>query len=303
MALDYTDLKPLLADVVEKIRNIGDAPWDWSPDSRLSTCTMDDLRGVKLLSHGPLHINRSIEVCICVEGHAYLQLQDRVVILEPGQFFVVTPRTLHNECISADEECTNLWLNLRQDQRIRAVVAGRDDEGEFGILYCRAVMVEPLLKTMLKETLQKELDNAAFGSQILVKNRMLEAMIGMIRQLDLEDHGQTAKHWQQTVVSEVMDYLHHHSMDRVELQDLADHMAISVKHLNRIFKSATGTTIISYANEIRLEQAKYYLTITDLKIKDIAQLLNYYDQYHFGRIFKKATGLSPVEFRKSKREE
>ncbi len=101
----------------------------------------------------------------------------------------------------------------------------------------------------------------------------------------------------------MVDYLHHHSTERVELQDLADHMAISVKHLNRIFKEATGTTIVNYANNIRLEQAKYYLTTTDLKIKDIAQLLNYYDQYHFGRIFKQATGKSPVEFRKDKREE
>jgi transcriptional regulator GlxA family with amidase domain len=196
-----------------------------------------------------------------------------------------------------------VWLNLRQDQRIRAVVAGRDEDDEFGILYVRAVLVDPLLKSLLKETLEKELESDDYGAHVLVKNRMVDAMIGMIRQLELEDQGQTVKHWQKSVVSEVVDYLDHHSTERVELQDLAEHMAISVKHLNRIFKEATGTTIVNYANNIRLEQAKYYLTTTDLKIKDIAQLLNYYDQYHFGRIFKQATGKSPVEFRKDKREE
>lgn len=303
MERNYTDLKNMLAEMVERIRNQGDSPWDWSPNSRLSTCKMENLRGKKLLTHGPLHINNAIEICICVEGHAYLQLADRVVVLEPGQFFVVTPRTLHNECIPADENCVNLWLNMRQDQRIRTLVTGRDEDDEFGILYCRAVLVEPLIKSMLKENLEKELDSPSYGSDILVKNRMVEAMISMIRQLELEDQGQTVKHWQQSVVSEVMDYLRHHNTDRVELQDLADHMGISVKHLNRIFKASTGTTIVSYANTIRLEQAKYYLTTTDLKVKDIAQLLNYYDQYHFGRIFKKATGKSPVEFRKTKREE
>ena len=160
-----------------------------------------------------------------------------------------------------------------------------------------------LFKSLLKESLEKELDNEDYGARILVKNRMVDAMIAMIRQLELEDQGQTVKHWQKSVVSEVVDYLHHHSTERVELQDLADHMAISVKHLNRIFKDATGTTIVNYANNIRLEQAKYYLTTTDLKIKDIAQLLSYYDQYHFGRIFKQATGKSPMEFRRDKREE
>lgn len=303
MTLDYTQLKQLLMELVDKIRKNDEIRWDWCPGSRTSNCKMEDLRGKKLLTHGPLHINKSIEICICVEGHSYLQLVDRVVVLEPGQFFVVMPRTLHNECIPADEKCTDLWLNLRGDQLIRALVAGLDDDGEFGVLYCRAVCVEPSVKKLLSETLEKELDNDSFGAQILVKNRMVDAMIAMIRQLDMEDQGNTAKQWQQSVVAEVMDYLHHHSTDRVELQDLADHMAISVKHLNRIFKSATGATIVNYANTIRLEQAKYYLTTTDLKIKDIAQLLNYYDQYHFGRIFKKATGRSPMEFRRAKREE
>lgn len=302
MEFNYTDLRQTLMQLVEVFRSADDTPWDWSPNSRLTNVKMEELRGEKLLTHGPLHFNKSIEICICIKGNAYLQLEDRVVILEPGQYFVVMPYTLHNECIPADVETTNLWLNLREDQRIRALVAGRDEDGEFGILYCRAVLVEPLFKTMLKETLEKELDSQDYGAWILVKNRMVEALIAMIRQLELEDQGQTVKHWQQSVVSDVMDYLHHHSTDRVELQDLADHMSISVKHLNRIFKAATGNTIVNYANAIRLDQAKYYLTTTDLKVKDIARLLNYYDQYHFGRIFKKATGKSPMEFRKSKRE-
>ncbi len=299
---DYTDLKNMLIQLVDMLRKQDDASWDWSPKGKVRSNSVD-LRSKKLLTHGPLHINKSIEICVCLEGHAYLQLEDRMVILEPGQFFAVMPRTLHNECIPADEECTDLWLNLRQDHRIRAVVAGCDEDGEFGIQYVRAVLVDPQFKSLLKETLEKELDSEEFGSRMLVKNRMIDAMVAMIRQLELEDQGQTVKYWQKSVVSEVVDYLHHHSTDRVELQDLAEHMAISVKHLNRIFKEATGSTIVSYANNIRLEQAKYYLTTTDLKIKDIAQLLNYYDQYHFGRIFKQATGKSPMEFRKDKREE
>ena len=299
---DYSDLKNMLIQLVDMIRKQDDTLWDWSPSGKYRKDS-EGLKNKKLLTHGPLHINKSIEICVCLEGHAYLQLEDRMVVLEPGQFFAVMPRTLHNECIPADEECTDLWLNLRQDQRIRAVVAGKDEDGEFGIQYVRAVLVDPLFKSLLKESLEQELDNADYGARILVKNRMVEALVAMIRQLELEDQGQTVKHWQKNVVSEVVDYLHHHSTDRVELQDLAEHMAISVKHLNRIFKESTGTTIVNYANNIRLEQAKYYLTTTDLKIKDIAQLLNYYDQYHFGRIFKQATGKSPMEFRRDKREE
>ena len=299
---DYTDLKDMLHRLVELIRKQDDTPWDWSPNCKVRG-ENQDLRNKKMLTHGPLHINKSIEICVCLEGHAYLQLEDRMVVLEPGQFFAVMPRTLHNECIPADEDCTDVWLNLRQDQRIRSVVAAKDEDGEFGIQYVRAVLVDPLVKSLLKESLEQELDNEEYGARILVRNRMVDAMIAMIRQLELEDQGQTVKHWQKNVVNEVVDYLHHHSTERVELQDLADHMAISVKHLNRIFKTATGTTVINYYKAQRLEQAKHYLTTTDAKIKDIAEQLGYYDQYHFGRVFKKAIGISPSQFRKTKREE
>ena len=109
---DYTDLKGMLHQLVDLIRKQDDTPWDWSPNSQVR-CDPQELRNKKLLTHGPLHINKSIEICVCLEGHAYLQLEDRMVVLEPGQFFAVMPRTLHNECIPADEPCTDLWLNLR----------------------------------------------------------------------------------------------------------------------------------------------------------------------------------------------
>ena len=296
--LGNIDLRKILISFMDMLRNQDDTCWNWCPESNLPAAEKS-LRGKKLITYGPPHINRAMEICVCLQGHSYLQLTDRTVVLEPGQFFVVPARMLHNECIPADEECLDLWLNMRQDQGIRTVISGRNEEGEFSILYCRAVMLEPVQKKALLDTLHNELNGDGFGAQILVKNRMIETLIAMVRQLDLEDKGLTGKQWQQSVVSEVEDYLHHHCTDRIELQDLADHMAMSVKHLNRIFKDVTGTTIINYANQVRLEQAKYYLSTTTMKIKDIAELLNYYDQYHFGRIFKKNIGVSPMEFRKT----
>ena len=303
--MEYNDLelKKILSALVDTIRMDGDAVWDWSPDTRCSDVKPEDLSRKRLLTHWPPHINRCMEICVCLQGHAYIQLEDRTVVLEPGQFFVVPPGTLHNECIPADEDAVDLWLNMRQKQKIRVVISGIDADGEHGILYCRAVLMEPLVKSAFMETLDKELNSSDYGSHILVKNRMVDTLIAMIRYLEQEGQGESQEFWRRCVVSEVIDYLNHHNSDRVELQDLADHMGISIKHLNRIFKAATGNTIVNHANQIRLDQAKYYLTATELKVKDIAQLLNYYNQYHFGRIFKNATGKSPMEFRKSKREE
>ena len=296
------DLKKSLELAVDMLCAQERSRWSWSPQLCQPDAEQKNTR-TKLLTHRSLHINRAEEICICLKGHAWLQLTDRTAVLEPGQFFVIPAGTLHNEAIPAEEECLDLWLNLRQEQGIRAVLAGCNREGEFGILCCKAVMLEPSLKKLLKDTLENELNSDDYGAGLLVKNRMLEVLIAMVRQLEREDQGASAKHWHQSIVSEVEDYLHHCCSDRIELQDLADHMAMSVKNLNRIFKDATGTTITGYANNLRIKQAQYYLTTTDMLVKDIAELLNYYDQYHFGRIFKKAVGISPLEYRKTHKDQ
>ena len=293
------DLIKILTEAVDMLSRQQTLCWNWSPDGSLP---VPDVKNKKLLTHRTLHINRAVEICLCLKGHAWLQLVDKTVVLEPGQFFVIPAGTLHNEAIPADEECLDLWLNLRQEQGIRAVLAGQNSEGEFGVLCCKAVLLEPSLKKLLQETLDNELNSDHYGARMLVKNRMLEILITMVRQLEREDQG-SSKHWHHSVVAEVEDYLHHCCTDRIELQDLADHMAMSVKHLNRIFKDATGTTITGYANHLRIQQAQYYLTTTDMKVKDIAELLNYYDQYHFGRVFKKSVGVSPVEYRKTHKDQ
>lgn len=300
---EHVDLKGMLQETIDRILNDHNSRWDWCMDSDQTLRDRNPQPDRKLLTAVPLHKNRNVEICVCIQGHTYLQLKERLVILRPGQFFVVPPGVMHAECIPKDEDCMALWMNMWQDQRIRAVITGRDENGKYGLIYCRAVRVDPLVKSVLLETLDRELTGERFGAALLVKSRMVVAMINMIRQIETEDQGQSVRQWQESVVSEVMDYLHYHRAERVELQDIAEHLSISVKHLNRIFKTATGTTVINYYKARRLEEAKHYLTTTDAKIKDVAEQLGYYDQYHFGRVFKKATGVSPSQFRKTRREE
>lgn len=297
------DLQGILQELINRILDHYESRWDWCVDSNEALRNKSHQMDRKLATAVPLHKNRNVEICVCIQGHTYLQIKERWVILKPGQFFVVPTGVMHAECVPKDEDCKALWMNMWQDQRIRAVITGRDDNGAYGMIYCRAIRVDPLMKSILLETLDRELTGDRFGAAMLVKARMVETMINLVRQIETEDQGQSVRQWQESVVAEVMDYLHYHRAERVELPEIAEHLSISVKHLNRIFKTATGTTVINYYKARRLEEAKHYLATTDAKIKDVAERLGYYDQYHFGRVFKKATGISPTQFRKARREE
>jgi two-component system response regulator YesN len=53
-----------------------------------------------------------------------------------------------------------------------------------------------------------------------------------------------------------------------------------------------------HLNEIRILHAKRLLTTTGISISEISESIGYTDQSYFGKVFKKSTGHTPLEYRK-----
>ncbi|MDE6247117.1 MAG: helix-turn-helix domain-containing protein [Muribaculaceae bacterium] len=77
----------------------------------------------------------------------------------------------------------------------------------------------------------------------------------------------------------------------------ADRLGISTKHLSRTIKMHTGVSAVEWINRFVILEAKVMLRSSNLNIQQIAEELNFPSQSFFGKYFKKATGLSPKDFR------
>lgn len=82
----------------------------------------------------------------------------------------------------------------------------------------------------------------------------------------------------------------------------SEQMNISTAHLGDTIKAMTGKSVTAHIQEISLLEAKRHLYKTDLSIKEICFLVGYDDPVHFGKLFKKTCGVTPLEFRKQIRE-
>ncbi|MDR6720467.1 helix-turn-helix domain-containing protein [Paenibacillus sp. 2003] len=71
----------------------------------------------------------------------------------------------------------------------------------------------------------------------------------------------------------------------------------SPRSLSRKFKQSTGTSLIDYLIQFCLFKAKEMLLQTDATLDEIAVGIGYPDGYFLGRMFKKHTGLSPLQFK------
>ncbi|QHV96986.1 helix-turn-helix domain-containing protein [Spirosoma endbachense] len=80
---------------------------------------------------------------------------------------------------------------------------------------------------------------------------------------------------------------------------LADDLAITPVHLNRICRVIANKSASQLVQEHLLDEARKYLTYTTYSISEIAYLLHFEYPNYFARFFRKHTGLSPTEFRES----
>ncbi|MDH3901448.1 MAG: helix-turn-helix transcriptional regulator, partial [Gammaproteobacteria bacterium] len=73
---------------------------------------------------------------------------------------------------------------------------------------------------------------------------------------------------------------------------------IPERTLKRRFKAATGTTLINYLQNLRVEAAKRLLESGQQPVDDISVEIGYEDASFFRRLFKRLTGLTPSQYRR-----
>lgn len=80
-------------------------------------------------------------------------------------------------------------------------------------------------------------------------------------------------------------------------KDVAINVNMSYSWFRRVFKDYTGFSPIRYIQELRIQKSKELLTNTDKSSKDIAYEVGFDTPYYFSIIFKRHTGVSPIEYR------
>ncbi len=68
--------------------------------------------------------------------------------------------------------------------------------------------------------------------------------------------------------------------------------------LKRRFKTATGSTLIEHVQNLRVEEAKRHLEMSDMAVDEISAQVGYEDPAFFRRLFKRGTGLKPNKYRR-----
>lgn len=97
--------------------------------------------------------------------------------------------------------------------------------------------------------------------------------------------------------AKALDYIYDHLHELISVYQVADYVGVSETYMSKLFLKETGYTICDYVRLSKVNAAKNMLMYSDYSCAEIAHYFAFASNSHFSQIFKKYTGVTPLQFR------
>lgn len=141
-------------------------------------------------------------------------------------------------------------------------------------------------KYLKREVPEKELVDAVIEPLTF----MLEAYFKRQRQ-DLSQEGQ--------LYYKILGFVTENCHSRITMKQLSQRFNYSVSTLSHLFLKNSGKSLPEFIEDLRLNEAKWYLINSNTSITEIALFLGYSSSNYFSSVFKTKYGITPTQYRKN----
>jgi transcriptional regulator GlxA family with amidase domain len=98
-------------------------------------------------------------------------------------------------------------------------------------------------------------------------------------------------------IMKTQDYIEKNIQEKITIDELANLVSLGRRSFERRFKLATNNSVLEYINRVKIEFAKREFENSRKNINEVMYEVGYTDTKAFRSIFKKITGLTPIEYR------
>jgi AraC-like DNA-binding protein len=249
------------------------------------------------------HDHNGYEIYYLLSGTRYYFIHDRAYKVDKGDLVLINKGVFHKTgycdslmheriLINFDETYIRDLLRLSVD--VDLLQAFHQNKNIVKLPKTEQTAVERLLFNIIKEARGKD-----SGHESYVRLAMGELLIFINRKaMHTRPIDSVQIDHMQGKVSEIQKYLNIRYKNKITLGSISEKFYISPFYLSRMFKKTTGFTFIEYLNSLRIREAQQLLKESQLNVSEIADKVGYENQTHFGRVFKKMTGMSPLQYKK-----
>ena len=127
----------------------------------------------------------------------------------------------------------------------------------------------------------------------------IKAELKRIFSTALSFRNEQTNHERSLILHQAKEFLDENFSDAdLKMSQVARKFNISPSHFSTVFRAEFGLTYRDYLSQLRIKHAKLLLRTTNLKSSDISFRSGFNDPHYFSIVFKKKTGLTPLQFRK-----
>lgn len=237
------------------------------------------------------HTHYCAEVFDILGGKGFFQVESQQFPLRPGDLVVVNPDTPHTELSFADNPLEYIVMGI---DGVRFQGAGGGEDRYF---HLSAGQLEGNYRFYL-ESILSECDGRRDGFLDVCAGQA-QAFLVLLRRQIAQRALSPARSRSNSECGRVKRYMDEHYSENITLDTLAAQAHISKHYLIHAFNKEVGCSPISYLQARRIAEGKHLLENSSLSVREISLSLGFSSPSYFTQRFKKAVGLSPLEYRLS----
>lgn len=253
-----------------------------------------------------LHWHSCIEICYLKQGTGRYLVGGRDYPFEKGDVYVINSKDVH--LAYNDKNVIMLVLLFEPDLLWNASCYPFEMDymtpfWEFGSRFGNKLDInsryyKPIVEILLE--IEKEFKAKNNGYKLMIKSHILKLSTLLLRYIDMEENeGLPGRFNNSLRLEPVFSFIDSNYNSKISLNELASLVNMSVSNFSSVFKKTYGATPIEYIIRIRVAKASELLISTDMKIINIALDCGFNSISHFIDCFKKYTGRTPNDFRRS----
>lgn len=259
--------------------------------------------------------HEEIEFFIVNSGHALLKLQDKSILLSPGDGVFLNQNQLHSIHTPKDDTCTLYTLKFHPSFLFGYGQTQMSVKYLTPVLSSQTLRYLPLLQGNADTSELLQLAGAAiscclneeFGYELKVKSLLCKIWYHLLFHITASDSTLSPQHAQAVIdndrIKKAILFIEENHMEPLTLDEIAASIHVSKSECCRCFKRSLGMTPFEYLIKYRIFESTRKITRGDADAESISALaasVGFNNPSYYNKLFKKYINCTPTEYKKNR---
>ena len=244
-----------------------------------------------------LHFHDHFEIMLPLTSPGNIFVNDQVYPLERGTLYLIGESTLHRTMANGFH--SRYILHISRKALTDLSTPQTDFTQLMQVNFRRAILNSEEMTELIElfQDLDRNKNDGTFGSDIRQTVALLRLLIRVAPTLNAASAGEAIRNKDFLRVAPILDYIRDNLAEPLSLDQIASQFYLSKHYLCRIFKSATGFSVMEYIIYSRVLRARQLLQ-EGVSVQQAGEMSGFSDNSHFIRTFGHLTGVTPGRYAK-----